>query len=124
MKYLLLGFRDEDRWSTATATQRADFAATRRHFDQELRATGSVLAECAIAADDDVFLFRAPGRPDMPGGADKTRSLRELIVIEARDLNEAIRIASNHPAARIGEPLGWLVEIRPLESFAATHDQR
>jgi hypothetical protein len=37
-----------------------------------------------------------------------------LIIIEARDLNEAIRIASMHPAARLGEQGGWALEIRPI----------
>ena len=32
----------------------------------------------------------------------------------ARDLNEAIRIASMHPAARLGEQGGWALEIRPI----------
>ena len=37
-----------------------------------------------------------------------------LVVIEARDLNEAIRIASLHPAAHLGEQLGWAIELRPI----------
>jgi len=37
-----------------------------------------------------------------------------LFIIEARDLNEAIRIASMHPGARLGEDRGWAVEIRPI----------
>ena len=39
-----------------------------------------------------------------------------LFIIEARDLNEAIRIASMHPGARVGEDRGWAVEIRPIAS--------
>jgi len=37
-----------------------------------------------------------------------------LVIIEAADLNEAVRIASLHPAAHLGEKLGWGVEIRPI----------
>ena len=37
-----------------------------------------------------------------------------LFIIEARDLNEAIRIASMHPGARLGEERGWAVEVRPI----------
>jgi len=36
-------------------------------------------------------------------------------LIEARDLNEAIQVASKHPAARLNEHLGWGVEVRPIE---------
>jgi hypothetical protein len=42
-----------------------------------------------------------------------------FLLIEARDLNDAIRIASLHPAANLGEELGWGIEIRPLA--AACH---
>jgi hypothetical protein len=42
-----------------------------------------------------------------------------FFIIEANDLDEAIRVASKHPAANLGETVGWAVEIRPIEGFAA-----
>jgi hypothetical protein len=36
------------------------------------------------------------------------------VIIEARDMNEAIRIASMHPAAQLGEEGGWAIEIHPV----------
>ncbi len=39
---------------------------------------------------------------------------RFLAAIEARDLNDAIRVASLHPAANLGEDLGWGIELRPV----------
>ena len=47
--------------------------------------------------------------------------------IEARDLNQAIEVASKHPAARLNEHLGWGIEIRPIEvcrAKAAAGDRR
>jgi hypothetical protein len=37
-----------------------------------------------------------------------------LFILEAKDLHEAIRAASMHPGARLGEHLGWAVEVRPI----------
>jgi len=37
-----------------------------------------------------------------------------VFVIEARDRNEAILVASRHPAAHVGERLGWGIEVRPI----------
>lgn len=37
-----------------------------------------------------------------------------LFIIEARDLNEAIMVASKHPAAHMGEEVGWGIEVRPV----------
>ena len=42
-----------------------------------------------------------------------------FFIIEARDLDEAIRVASNHPAANIGGEIGWAVEVRPIEAYQA-----
>lgn len=40
-----------------------------------------------------------------------------FFVIEARDFNDALRIASRHPAARLDEQVGLGIEIRPIEFF-------
>jgi len=40
-----------------------------------------------------------------------------FFIIEARDLNEAIRVASKHPAAHLGEQVGWGIEVRPIETY-------
>lgn len=41
-----------------------------------------------------------------------------IIVIEAPDLNEAVRVASGHPLARIG-----FVEVRPVVDFSQPRPQ-
>ena len=47
--------------------------------------------------------------------AETREQLGSDFLIEARDLNEVIPVASKHPAARLNEHLGWGVEIRPIE---------
>ena len=56
------------------------------------------------------------GKPVVTDGpfAETREKVGGLVVIEARDLNEAIRVASLHPAAHLGEDLGWAVEVRPI----------
>ena len=48
--------------------------------------------------------------------AETREALGSFFLIEARDRDEAVRIASMHPAARLNEHLGWGVEIRPIET--------
>jgi hypothetical protein len=43
-----------------------------------------------------------------------------VFVIEALDLNEAILVASKHPAAHVGEHLGWGIEVRPIAVLEVT----
>ena len=40
-----------------------------------------------------------------------------FFIIEARDLDEAVRVASNHPAAHLGEQVGWGLEVRAIDMF-------
>ena len=40
-----------------------------------------------------------------------------LFIIEADSHDEAMRIASMHPAATIGEAGGWAVELIPLDFY-------
>jgi hypothetical protein len=40
-----------------------------------------------------------------------------FFLIEAQDLNEATRVASHHPAAHLGEQVGWGIEVRPIDYF-------
>jgi hypothetical protein len=40
-----------------------------------------------------------------------------FFIVEAQDLDEAVRVASNHPAAHLGEQVGWGLEVRPIDMF-------
>ena len=40
-----------------------------------------------------------------------------LFIIEADSPDEAVRIASMHPAAMLGEQGGWAVELIPLDFY-------
>ena len=37
--------------------------------------------------------------------------------LEANDIDEAVRVASLHPAAELGETMGWGIEIWPLDGY-------
>ena len=40
-----------------------------------------------------------------------------FFIVEAADLDEAVRVASNHPVAHLGEQVGWGLEVRPIDMF-------
>jgi hypothetical protein len=56
---------------------------------------------------------RKPSVTDGPFSETKEQ-VGGLFIIEARDLNEAILVASRHPAAHMGEEVGWGIEVRPI----------
>jgi hypothetical protein len=59
------------------------------------------------------------GQPSVTDGpfAETKEQIGAFFIIEARDLDEATRVASQHPAARLGEEVGWGVEVRPIDYF-------
>lgn len=40
-----------------------------------------------------------------------------FFIIEAADKDEAVRLASLHPAAMLGESVGWGIEVHPIGFF-------
>ena len=40
-----------------------------------------------------------------------------FFIIEAADRQEAVHVASIHPAANLGEQVGWGIEIHPIGFF-------
>jgi len=51
--------------------------------------------------------------------AETKEMLGGAFLIEADDMDDAIRIASLHPTTQVsaGEGLGWVLEIRPIHYF-------
>src|SRR4030095_14490363 len=84
----------------------------------DLRRTGQLLEVGSLAATrDSVSLRPRGGKVSVTDGpyAETKEQLGSYFLIEARDRNEAIQVASKHPAARLNEHLGWGVEVRPIE---------
>ncbi len=57
---------------------------------------------------------RGPTVTDGPY-AEAKEVVGSYFLIEAGDLEEAVEIASLHPAARLGQEVGFSLEVRPIE---------
>lgn len=115
MKYLCLLYGNQQKMSKLTKEEFAALAERCQRHDAELHRSGAV--RMVETLEWDVTTVRARGgKPTVTDGPFvETRDVvASLLVIEARDLNDAIRIASLHPAANMGEELGWGIEIRPF----------
>ena len=62
------------------------------------------------------------GKPAVTDGP--YAAAKELVcgffIIEAADRDEAARVASLHPAATLGESVGWGIEVHPIRFFEMT----
>lgn len=115
MKYLCLAYGDQQRMQDLSKEQFEALVARCRQHDAELRASGHLVSSDSLEWGGACIRPRG-GKPVVTDGpfAETKEQVGGLFVIEARDLDEAIRIASLHPAAHLGEQLGWGIDIRPI----------
>ena len=85
-------------------------------YDEVLKASGHfVTAEALVLPEEAMTLQVRDGKMSAVDGPfmETKEMLGGIIVIEARDLNEAVRVASGHPLATIGH-----IEVRPVVDFS------
>lgn len=115
MKYLCLAYGDQQKMEALSKPEFEALVERCKPMDEELRRTGKVLMTESLEWASTTILTRN-GKQVVTDGpfVESKEKVGGLFVIEARDLNEAIRIASMHPGARLGADRGWAVEIRPI----------
>jgi len=108
MKYLCLVYLEEQKLQTVGDRECADFGAG-------LRTSGVLTAAEALQPIDTATTVRVrQGRTTITDGpfAETKEQLAGFYLIEARDLNEAILLASRIPPAREGS-----IEVRPVREL-------
>ena len=109
MKYLCLVYGEESK----LAGMRDEECVA---YDEALRSRGQCIASEALQPVKTATTVRvSQGKVSVTDGpfAETKEQLAGFYLIDARDLNEAIQIASQVPAARVG-----CVEVRPLRQLA------
>src|ERR1700752_5099295 len=105
MKYICLGYYDPAKHAAMTEDERnAMFDECFEHNDH-LRANGKVVAELALQPPETaVTLYWKNGKVATTDGpyAETKEQLDGLLVLEARDLNHAIRLISELPGFKYG----------------------
>jgi hypothetical protein len=116
MRFLLLAYGNEDKMSALTQDEMRALREKCDAYDAELHQTGRVVATGSLGWGKRTLRPTREKLRITDGPFLETKELvGGLIVIEAEDFDEAVRIASLHPAARMGEELGWGIELRPME---------
>ena len=111
MKYLCLVYLDEKRLDELPDEDCVE-------FDAGIRKSGHCLASEALQSVQTATTVRVrSGKVSITDGpfAETKEQLAGFYMIEARDLNEAIQIASKIPPARVGS-----IEVRPIRPIRDT----
>ncbi len=115
MKYLCLGYIDESLWDTLPESEGNAVMDRCFAYQEELTRAGHFVGgELLQAPRNSATLRIRDGNVMVTDGpfAETKEQLGGFLLLEARDLNEAIQLVSRHPGVRIGP---W--EIRPVEDF-------
>lgn len=119
MKFLCLGYYDVERFDRMETDEQLELARECRPHDERLYGTGKVQSVASLEHRKAVTLKPENGTTRVIDGpfAEAKEALGSFFIIEAESLEEAVEIASLHPAARWGEHLGFAVEVRPIDYY-------
>jgi hypothetical protein len=123
MKYLCLGYHEERSFDQLSPRDRAALNEELVSYEQRLRQGGHVVDARALEPARAATTLRfANGRMSVTDGpfTETKEQIGSFFIVEAADLDEAVRVASNHPAAHLGEQVGWGLEVRPIDMFEQT----
>mgnify|MGYP000086853106 CR=1 FL=1 len=112
MRYACLVYIDRSKLQAWTDEEWRRLRRESSACEDELRRGGYLVAAEVLSCEGTATTLRVrEGRQHtIDGPAVTTREeLGGVLMLEARDLNEAIRLAARHPAARLGG-----IEIRPV----------
>ncbi len=115
MKYLCLVYHEEKLLNAFPNQEREAIWDEALSFCDKLQKAGQLLAASPLHPVDTATTVRVrEGKTTTTDGpfAETKEQLGGFLLIDVSDLNDAIRIAAQFPAARFGS-----VEVRPLKEF-------
>ena len=122
MKYLGLAYFTPEKFAAMTPDEVKALASQCPALDESMRATGKVLVSASLGdLDRWSTLLPRQGKTHVVDGpyTESKEVVGGLFIIEADSQEEALRIASMHPAATLGEECGWAVELIPMDFYLA-----
>ena len=117
MKYLCLAYYDPQRMGAMPPAEREAMVSQCPPRDAELKASGRLRLSGSLQGPGAAICLRPTGdQPRVTDGpfTESKEMVGGFFIIEAADREEAIRIASLHPAATLGEQAGWGIEVHPV----------
>ena len=115
MKYLCLVYHEETKVDALPESEYDAIVSEVLDYREELRKSGHYIVSSPLQSVQTATTIRVRGgKVSITDGpfAETKEQLGGFYLIEARDLNYAIRVASKMPPARIG-----CIEVRPLKEF-------
>jgi hypothetical protein len=113
MKYIWMGYYEPEKHAAMTEAARHAMFDECFEYDDHLRASGNFgVGEAVQPPETALTLYWKNGKVATTDGpyAETKEQLGGILVLEARDMNHAIQLISQHPALKYGT----LFEVRPV----------
>jgi hypothetical protein len=127
MKYVCLGYYDKGKFDGMTEGEQHAMFDTCFEYDDHLRANGHFAGgEALQSAENALTLYWKNGKAATTDGpfVETKEQLGGILVLAARDMNQAIQLMAQHPALKYGN----IFEIRPVgdmsEIMKASEERR
>ena len=120
MKYLCLAYYDPERMAAMPPAERQAMVSQCPPRDAQLKASGQLRVSASLQGPEAAISIHPTGaKPRVTDGpfAESKELVGGFFIIEAADREEAIRVASLHPAATLGEQAGWGIELHPIGMY-------
>lgn len=121
MKYICLGYINEKEWESATEAEQQAMMDECFTYDDELKKNGHFIGGEGLQGSQNATTLRwHNGEVSVTDGpfAETKEQIGGIMILEATDLNHAIRLLSKHPSLRLLRDRGsW--EIRPAADLTA-----
>jgi len=122
MKYICLGYIEDKYFSKLSEQEQRDFMDECFVYDEELQKNGHMIGGEALQPVNTATTVRyRNGKLQITDGpfAETKEFLGGIMILEARDLNEAIALMSKHPSIM----MGGTFEIRPSANLSALFEE-
>lgn len=118
MKFLSLGYLNMAAFEEVPDTDRAEFMKACYEQCTKLRATGKIVEEAGLHHTSRAKTIRPRrGKSSVTDGPfiETKEQIGGFFIVEAENMEEAVKIASLHPSATCGEEYGFGIEVRPIK---------
>lgn len=118
MKYLCLAYYDPAELAAMAPADMKALVSQCPPKDAQLKATGQLRVSASLGEPAIRLQPRGGKTQKIDGPFTETKEVvGGFFIIDAANADEAIKTASLHPAATLGEQASWRVDIHPIDFF-------
>ncbi|MDX8344555.1 YciI family protein [Rossellomorea sp. YZS02] len=124
MKFLCVGYYNAEKMDRKPKEEiDAIMAKCGPHLDAFFK-SGQVMVDAGVEKGVKQ-LRRSGGQVVVEDTHERAEKIGSVFIIEAEELEDAIRVASLHPSVQVdeGEGFGWRLEVHPVHSYKGEMDE-